>query len=618
MADEEKCPGDPPHLGNPDLVKWGSVAVGNNDNIKVPFVSKDVEYVRGFVPGEDENQGTDRWIEKEVWTLSGEIIDCEGYKDIVDTQQEIIDIFKLDYQELEVGDLDILYYGRVVNISFGDSDYLNSTTYEVVIEGYRNSHEMEMARSVINPVANYAWVENEDGTMDLTYDVSAQGINTTDAAVDTLENAKLFVNLYLSDKNFMFENESEGFGPFIAFSERNSEGARYILSDEETIDRKKGFYGIKRTYRVDQVDNQYSVLRYTVDSMGIYGENKKITFDGYVEIGYDGKFDNNIQHLRDRYYEFKKSAAIKDPDTGDPIPALNAISETVEEDKNAGILNFNLVFGDAEEGCVDDYDISVDESADSSIISVKINGQVFHKGPCPFSEVKKCFYGDSAEEDDCPAIDDAIKKYFVIVEEYYKRFLEDNPEVRVPENVKLNHYPLEVTVSENPNDKVINYTLAFNDRISFGAHNFDYTFNMSPPVRQVAVNSFQEICTSSRFKPKCENEARSHHYQDLGINSAIRFGVKCTVEGSVQDLPGDDVNGFSKKIRDEMLGGAYAFDPHLIKNTRGGNQSNKTGESEDCDAYNTYEYEWILGKKKTVVNSNKSDRNKIVKMYFGS
>ena len=617
MAEVEKCPGDPAHLGNPELVKWGGVDIGDNDTIKVPFVSKNVEYVRGYVPSEDDGGGTDRWIEKETWTLSGEIINCEGYKEIVESQQSLIDIFELDYQELEVGDLETLYYGRVVSINFGDSDYLNSTPYEVVIEGYRGIKDLTYDRKVINPVANYTWTENEDGTMDLTYNVSAQGIQTSDSTIDALENAKLFVNLYLEAKNFLSENESEGFGPFIAFNERNSEGARYVVSDEETIDRNKGSYGIKRTYRIDQTDNKYSVLRYTVDSMGVYGENKKITFDGYIEIGYDGEYDDNIKHLRERYYDFKESGKLVDPDTGVKLPAENAITERVEEDKNAGLLNFTLVFGDVEEGCVDDYDVSVDESAESSLISVKVNGQVFHKGPCPFSEVKKCFYGDYAKEDDCPVIDGAIKKYFAIAEEYYKRFLKDNTEVEIPDDVKLNSYPLEVRVSENPNDKVINYTLVFNDRISFGAHNFDYTLSVSPPVRQVSVNSFQEICTSSRFKPKCEAEARSHHYQDLGISSASTFGVKCTVEGSANDVPGGDVNGFSKKLRDDILGGAYGLKPLMIKNNRGGNQSNQTKGGEECEAYNTYEYEWILGKKKVAVNSDRNDRNKIVKLYFG-
>ena len=71
MPEEDPCDEYPPnpHLGNPALVKWGSENVGDNTNIKVPFVSKEVEYVRGYyeVEGEDaesEGGGTDRWIEK--------------------------------------------------------------------------------------------------------------------------------------------------------------------------------------------------------------------------------------------------------------------------------------------------------------------------------------------------------------------------------------------------------------------------------------------------------------------------------------------------------------------------------------------------------------------------
>lgn len=620
MSTPEACDGAPPHLGNPELVKWGSAPVGNNINIKVPFVSKDVEYIKGYQAGDGEGEGSsDRWLEKETWTLSGEIINCKGYEEIVNTQQEIVDLFELDYQELKVGELDILHYGRVVSINFGDSDYLNSTSYEVVIEGYRSADEIAQDRRVIDPVATYTWTENEDGTMDLTYDVSAQGINTSDSSVDALENAKFFVNDYLSDKNFMMENDSKTFGPFIAFNAINSEGTRYVLSDEETIDRKKGSYGIKRTYRMDQTDAQYSVLRYTVDSMGTYGETKKITFDGYIEIGYDGDFEDNMQHLRDRYYEFKKTSLFDPDDPDESLVGSQPISERIDEDEKAGLLNFNIVFGEIEEGCIDDYDVSVDENAETSLLSVKINGQVFHHGPCPFIEVKKCFYDtESVEEDSCPEIDNAVAKYFAIAEEYYKKFLKDNVEVGVPKEVNLNEYPLEIRVSENPIDKTINYSIVFNDRISFGAHNFDYTFSISPPVREVAVNSFQEICSSGdRFKAKCTDEAVSHHYQDLGINSTTKFGFKGTVEGKPDDLPGGTVKKFAENLRDNMCGYPVTLGPHMTRNTRGGNQSNDSGTSTDCDAYNTYDYEWILGIKKKVVNSDSNDRTQVKQMFFG-
>ena len=87
MGEMEQCAGDDNPLGNGGLVTWGGTPVGGSDSIKVPFVSKDVDYVRGF------KDGLDRWIEKETWTLHGELINCEGYEELLKAQKELYDIF---------------------------------------------------------------------------------------------------------------------------------------------------------------------------------------------------------------------------------------------------------------------------------------------------------------------------------------------------------------------------------------------------------------------------------------------------------------------------------------------------------------------------------------------
>ena len=35
-------------------------------------------------------------MEKEVWTLSGELINCEGYEALLEAQEKLIEIFKED------------------------------------------------------------------------------------------------------------------------------------------------------------------------------------------------------------------------------------------------------------------------------------------------------------------------------------------------------------------------------------------------------------------------------------------------------------------------------------------------------------------------------------------
>ena len=93
-----------PNLGNSALVTYGGTSVGGADGIKVPFVSKDVEYVRGFKGGDvGSSFQSDRWIEKETWTLNGELLDCKGYDDLLKHKETLYLLFQEDYLDLQVG-----------------------------------------------------------------------------------------------------------------------------------------------------------------------------------------------------------------------------------------------------------------------------------------------------------------------------------------------------------------------------------------------------------------------------------------------------------------------------------------------------------------------------------
>ena len=253
---------------------------------------------------------------------------------------------------------------------------------------------MASDKKVINPSAVYTWAEADDGTMELTYEVSAQGIVTTNKN-NALENAKIFVKSYLRSREGLNNTESADFSPTIAFHGINTQGKRFLVKDSETIDRKSGSYGVTRVFKIDQTQGEYSsILRFTVNSEEDYGEDKVVTFDGNIELGYKGigTPEENLTALRNRYYEFKRSDEIKDPDTGEDLDIEDVISERVQEDELAGLLTFTLVFSEREKGCIDDYGVTVTENSESSIVNVKIDGRVTKPGPCGWDEVIKCFY----------------------------------------------------------------------------------------------------------------------------------------------------------------------------------------------------------------------------------
>lgn len=614
----------PDHLGNPALVKWGDAEVGDNVNLKVPFVSKNVEYVRGYSPADEDGEGgTDRWIEKETWTLTGQIIDCTSLDSIFEAQQKLREIFAQDWQTLTVGsgdeELEKLYFGQLRSISFGESQYVQDIPYEVVIEGYRNASELPEEKRVINPVASYTWTEADDASVELRYEVSAQGIVTDEEENNALENAKKFVSDYLSDQNRMFKAEAEDFQPYIISFNEDYNGKRYLVSDEEKIDRVSASYGVIRVYRFDQTQGQYSsILRYTSDSNFTFGEVKELTFNGSVEIGYKGDIDadveidneENLKELRERYENFKNENLI-DPDNGDILYRKNIIREKVDEDILAGVLNFTLVFG-SPEACIDDYDVTVEESAESSLIRVTVSGQARYRGPCDFDTLKECFYG--TDEITCKSRVAIVQSHcYDLAYEAYRDFLKDNKEVENGDNV-VNRFPLSISVTEDPTNKTINYTASFNDRLSYGAQSFDYTLSINPPIQQVIINSFQEVCTDNTEgdRQSCSGPARSHHYQDLGIGKAGTAAGKLTIVGSATE----DGGSYIKTRILESIGGTSKI--IATKKTQGGNQTDLN--CVDGEGYQTHDLAWLYQKKgsASVVNSNSSDRTKIINLHGGS
>jgi hypothetical protein len=629
MADPD-CSSAPSNPRGNALVLYGSSAVGGSGSIVTPFVSKDVEYVRGQ---RKEGNGGDRWIEKETWTLQGQLINCEGYEKLLEAQADLRRIFFNDFQDLEVGNLDVLHFGRVVSIDFGDAPYLDNTPYTVVIEGYRNIEDISEDARVINPSATYTWAENDDGTMNLTYKVSAEGVTTSSTGGDALDNAKKFVQDYLSNDNHMFENQAKGFGPYIAYMGENPGSKRFLVSTEESIDRVSGTYGISRVYKMDQGEAEYSVLRYTSSVDEKYGENLRTTFEGSIDVGYNANADlpqGRMAHLRDRYYDFKK--ALVHPNSEDAVEASDYLSERVEEDDLAGLLTFTIVVGEAEDGCVDDFDVAVNESAESSLVSVRVNGTITHLGPCDFDSVKQCFYGSEYGKDCDKRPEYAREKYYYdVAVSGYRQFKDDHSvEIgnRIPDDVVLNANPLDLSITEDPYNKKISYSMTFDDRLSWGAHKFDYTMSINPPVQQVSVNSFQEICPATdgasdeRVGPDCttaSDPARSHHYQDLGFAKRGTFGFKATVEGSANLLPSKPIFTFAEDLMAKNIGESNP-EWFLTKNRIGQNE-----EEDACDdacgdtcVFGTYEYEWLWKSESDgVVNPDPDDRTDVQKLYFG-
>ena len=107
-------------IGDPfPIVAYNGNQIGG-ENISPPFITTDTEFI----------QAGERWVEKEIWTLQGQILDCESLAGLWAKQDTLVTIFSVDYKDLEVGNPAAagitLNDARLTNIQFA-SIYFHHT-----------------------------------------------------------------------------------------------------------------------------------------------------------------------------------------------------------------------------------------------------------------------------------------------------------------------------------------------------------------------------------------------------------------------------------------------------------------------------------------------------------
>ena len=147
-------------------------------------------------------------------------------------------IFSGQFAEFKVKNLSggantILDYPNVILEEFSfDSDHFYPNTYVPYSVKLRN---INVPSGVLEPVNEYSFTQNEDGTVSINHKVSAKGVVTSSDYESALKNAKAFV------QNFTGQTP---FSPVFV-----SIGSPVLLSQSENIDRLTASYGISETYK---------------------------------------------------------------------------------------------------------------------------------------------------------------------------------------------------------------------------------------------------------------------------------------------------------------------------------------------------------------------------------
>lgn len=516
---------------NPAWTNPENLTANNNSSFPIPFVSLSNDYV----------QAGERWTILQAITLQGEIIGCSK-SDLVARQNELLDAFSQDFKTIEISGLDDIELARVVSVDFQGSDYLSAISYTIELEAYSYDTFID-SNYVIEPVDSISIVENGDKTIDITHTISAKGVNSS--SYNALTNAKNFVLEKLDSQ------KSEGTWPVPnLISSKDPNFKRMLVSVSEDIDRIQGRYSITKQYKSDlDYEDGSIILRHTKETTEQEGQFKIFTINGTIDGGIDSSLDFN--KLRTRLKNFKKSLNTE-------FIHEFVDSASISEDVEAGRINFTFTFSSNPLEVIDDYDISISENSDTALISVSVRGTMSAKGPignvegvdCRYNLVKSTFNEN---------------KYYDLAVKFYKDYLSRRG-ITVPDNVILNNSHLAKTVTRNEFEGSIGYDFSFDDRISHGYRNFDYTMDFTPSLVGIAADAIVD---------------GGHAFYDLGYRKRAEFKIN---GASVGD--GDSLSDFAERKYRTFCGGSDVQKKFIDEIVT------EDSVTEDLENNSTFNYGW--------------------------
>ena len=103
----------------------------------------------------------------------------------------------------------------------------------------------------------------------------------------------------------------------------------------------------------------------------------------------------------------------------------------------------------------------------------------------------------------------------------------------------LNSSHLSKTITRNEFEGSITYDFSFDDRISHGYRNFDYTMDFTPSLIGIAVDAIVD---------------GGHAFYDLGYRKRAEFKINGSTVGD-----GDDLSNFAERKYRDFCGGTEAL-----------------------------------------------------------
>lgn len=421
--------------------------------------------------------------------LTGQFLGSLSYRYLNSSVKKLFSGFNQNYGSLKIkeGANTIFNADQVVinAINIEESAWYGVLPFNIDMTFY-DSGLFTNYYGVVEPEQSISFNEEDNDIINLTYSISAKGINTT--SNNAITNAKNWVKARTGNFNIL--------SPILIQDNPNK---NYILIDsKETVDRFNGVYSWEGNYRknINPESPSNAFLNYTIDISSGYD-------DGFINATINGTLNGNtITGLRTAYnslnlYNLCNNVSLNTFKTNLSSRILN---QNVNEAPNENTLSFGASFNnDYSSNIINDYTVDISQDILKCITNVNFKTDITAK------------YGDiSSRWTQVKSFYDSQFYPFALANEEYQKenlnssnFLKTTP---ISESLTFDEYNGRISYSATYTDKQNSYS---DDIISL---NSSVTYSPSVNIH---------VPQTSAFTP------RDHNVQNL--QCANRSSIKISV-----------------------------------------------------------------------------------------
>jgi hypothetical protein len=411
----------------------------------------------------------ERWAQLETIKLQGQFTGCYTFPEIAAKQQSLLSGFKDNFKTLTIRETGANIFNaqfvKVSDIVFGQSNYAFLLPFEITFECYPSGY-FSGSFGVLNPKDNFSFSEDDEGIINITHTIGAQGFVTNGNTSDALANAKSWVQSHTGWSAQVTPRFISGFNSTLC-----------LRTVGENLDRLNATYEITETYQSDIYGSgQIGILRYSTDfSSGIEDGISTIRVQGDIR----GCKNQSLTSLRDRYNGFNAyntALNIFNRITNRTDLNQNPTTKSVSEDSTHKLIGFSYVYTDdlrPNLGVI--YSFNFDYNYEEDIVTCNVSATVYFRGA--YTTTRWQQVKDFANTINLfPIAQSAYNEYIVIVAPHLAAFPLINKMVTFSR--RESEHSLELSLSASFNNK---------EAPPNGLDSLDYTLNFTPPIRQYSA-----------------------------------------------------------------------------------------------------------------------------------